>query len=93
MTAAASVQATASISENWGFALLETDRYKLVVWEDAVAPVALFDLVEDPLEDHNQIDEPAQAAVVEELMEQHARPFFNTAPQRPHKSAFARAAD
>ncbi len=82
----------ASISENWGFALFETDRYKLVVWEDALAPVALFDVVEDPLEDHDLIDDPVHAAVVEELMEQHARPFFKTAPQRPHPSVFARAA-
>lgn len=82
----------ASISENWGFALFETDRYKLVVWEDALEPVALFDVAVDPLEDHDLIDDPAHAARVEELMEQHVRPFFKTAPQRPHPSVFARAA-
>ncbi|MBW2414172.1 MAG: hypothetical protein JRG76_06640, partial [Deltaproteobacteria bacterium] len=45
-----------------------------------------------PLEDHDLIDDPLHAAVVEELMEQHARPFLETAPQRPHPSAFARTA-
>jgi hypothetical protein len=49
-------------------------------------------VVEDPLEDHDLIDDSVHAAVVEELMEQHARPFFKTTPQRPHPSVFARAA-
>lgn len=35
-----------SISENWGFASFETDRYKVVVDEDAVSPCQLFDLHE-----------------------------------------------
>lgn len=80
-----------SISENWGFALFETDRYKLVVWEDAVAPVALFDTVEDPLEDRDLVDDPAHASVVEEMMEAYARPFLKTPAQRPHAPVFARA--
>jgi choline-sulfatase len=80
----------ASISENWGFGLFETDRYKLVVWEDTVEPVALFDVLEDPLEDRDVIDDPAHKSVVEELMEMHVRPFFETPPQRPHRSSFAR---
>jgi arylsulfatase len=80
----------ASISENWGFALFETDRHKLIVWEDDVTPVSLFDVSEDPLEDHELIEDPTHADVVEELMETHVRPFFETAPQRPHPSAFAR---
>ena len=80
----------ASISENWGFALFETDRHKLVVWEDTLDPVALFDLEEDPLEDHQLIDDPAYASTIEELMELHVRPFFETAPARPHRSAFDR---
>ncbi len=80
----------ASVSENFGFGLFETDRYKLVVWEDDVAPVALFDVAEDPLEDRNLIDDPAHAAVIEELMTLHARPFFKTPPARPHRSAFDR---
>ena len=80
----------ASVSENFGFGLFETDRYKLVVWEDDVSPVALFDVAEDPLEDRNLIDDPAHAPVIEELMTLHARPFFKTPPARPHRSAFDR---
>ncbi len=33
-----------TVSENWGFAAFETERYKLVVDEDAVEPCQLFDL-------------------------------------------------
>ena len=36
-----------TVSENWGFAAFETERYKLVVDEDALAPCQLFDLSED----------------------------------------------
>jgi choline-sulfatase len=81
----------ASVSENFGFALFETDRWKLVVWEDDLTPVSLFDVVEDPLEDHERIDDPAFTHTVEELMERHVRPFFRTPPARPHRSAFDRA--
>ncbi len=77
-----------SISENWGFACFETERHKLVVDEDALAPCQLFDLAEDPAEDHNLLADPAAAAVVEELMETHVRPFFATPPARPHPSIF-----
>lgn len=73
-----------------GNALFETDRHKLVVWEDSLEPVALFDLAEDPLEDHQLIDDPAYASTIEELMELHVRPFLKIAPARPHRSAFDR---
>jgi choline-sulfatase len=79
-----------SISENWGFALFETDRHKLVVWEDDLEPVSLFDIVEDPLEDRELIEDSAHEHTVEELMELHVRPFFQAAPARPHRSAFDR---
>ena len=78
-----------TVSENWGFAVFETDRYKLVVDEDALAPCQLFDLLEDPAEDHDLLQDPQSAAVVEELMEAHVRPFFRRAPLRPHPSPFA----
>ncbi|MDE3085687.1 MAG: sulfatase-like hydrolase/transferase [Acidobacteriota bacterium] len=78
----------ASVSENWGFASFETDRHKLVVNEDALEPCALFDLAEDPAEDHNLIVDPQAAATVEELMDRHVRPFFATPPARPHPSLF-----
>jgi choline-sulfatase len=77
-----------AVSENWGFASFETERHKLVVDEDAVAPCQLFDLAEDPAEDHNLLADPAAAAVVDELMETHVRPFFATPPARPHPSIF-----
>ena len=79
------------MSENWGFAVFETARHKLVVDEDASAPCQLFDLTEDPSEDDDLLPDPQAAATVEELMEAHVRPFFATAPVRPHPSPFARA--
>ena len=82
------VPRTVTVSENWGFAVFETDRYKLVVDEDAVAPCQLFDLDEDPAEDHDLLPDPAAAPIVAELMETHVRPFFRTAPARPHPSLF-----
>jgi choline-sulfatase len=80
-----------TVSENWGFAAFETDRYKLVVDEDAVAPCQLFDLAEDPLEDLNLVDEAAWKTVVDELMDRHVRPFFRTPPARLHPSIFTGA--
>ena len=77
-----------SVSENWGFAAFETDRYKLIVDEDALAPCQLFDLREDPAEDHDLLPDPLAATVVEELMETRVRPFFRTPPARPHPSLF-----
>lgn len=77
-----------SVSENWGFASFETDRYKLVVDEDALAPCQLFDLHEDPAEDENLLGDPASGDVVEELMDTHVQPFLATAPARPHASVF-----
>ncbi len=77
-----------TVSENWGFAAFETERYKLVVDEDALAPCQLFDVVEDPAEDHNLLSDPAAASVVEEVMDTHVRPFFRTAPARPIPSFF-----
>ncbi len=79
---------TVTVSENWGFAGFETDRYKLVVDEDAVSPCQLFDLVEDPSEDHDLLPDPQAAPIVEELMEMRVRPFFRSAPARPHPSLF-----
>jgi choline-sulfatase len=77
-----------TVSENWGFAAFETDRYKLVVDEDALTPCQLFDLTEDPAEDHSLLPDPATAAIVDEIMETHVRPFFRTAPARPIPSFF-----
>jgi arylsulfatase A-like enzyme len=77
-----------TVSENWGFAVFETERHKLVVDEDACAPCQLFDLAEDPAEDHDLLGDPLAADVVESIMETHVRPFFQTPPARPHPSIF-----
>jgi arylsulfatase A-like enzyme len=75
-----------AVSENWGFAVFETARHKLVIDEDAMAPCQLFDLAEDPAEDEDRLGDPLAAGVVGELMETHVRPFFRTPPARPHAS-------
>jgi arylsulfatase A-like enzyme len=77
-----------SVSENWGFASFETDRYKIIVDEDARTPCQLFDLHDDPDEDHNLVADPEAAAVIDELMETRVRPFLHTLPARPHPSPF-----
>jgi choline-sulfatase len=79
---------TVSVTENWGFAAFATDRYKLVVDEDALLPCQLFDLHADPAEDHDLVADPGHKAVVDELMETHVRPFLATPPQRPHPGPF-----
>jgi choline-sulfatase len=77
-----------AVSENWGFASFETDRYKIVVDEDAGTPCQLFDHADDPQEDHDLLAAPEAAPIVDQLMEEHVRPFFTTAPARPHTSIF-----
>ena len=81
-------RATRTVSENWGFAAFETERHKLVVDEDALEPCQLFDLSEDPAEDHDLLPDPVSGPVVEEIMETHVRPFFRTPPARPIPSFF-----
>jgi arylsulfatase A-like enzyme len=82
-----------AVSENWGFAVFETERHKLVVDEDGLRPCQLFDLKEDPEEDHDLLADPRAQALAGEIMETHVRPFFRTPPARPHPSPFAAAAE
>jgi arylsulfatase A-like enzyme len=77
-----------AVSENWGFASFETDRFKIVVDEDAGTPCQLFDLHEDPDEDVDLLVDPHAKSVADHLMEEHVRPFFRTPPARPHASIF-----
>jgi choline-sulfatase len=77
-----------SVSENWGFASFETEEYKIVVDEDACEPCQLFDLRNDPEEDHDLLPDPDAKAMVDQLMETMVRPFFRTPPVRPHPSPF-----
>ena len=78
-----------AISENWGFASFETDRYRLVVDEDRFMACQLFDLLADPADDHNVVANSDHAAALDELMTTLAKPFLAIAPQRPHPSPFA----
>jgi choline-sulfatase len=77
-----------SISENWGFASFETEQYKIVVDEDAGEPCQLFDLHDDPDEDHDLLQDPQSTSAVDQLMETYVQPFFSTPPARPHPSIF-----
>jgi arylsulfatase len=77
-----------TVSENWGFACFETDRFKLVVDEDACAPCQFFDLADDPFEDRDLLADPAAKDDVEQLMETYVRPFLSTPPARPTPSIF-----
>ena len=77
-----------SITENWGFAAFETDRFKLIVDEDALEPCQLFERTEDPDEDHNRVADPELAGVVEQMMEEHVRPFLATPARRDQASPF-----
>jgi len=77
-----------SVSENWGFAMFETERYKLVVDEENRSACQLFDLVADPTEDENLLPDPAFASVADELMQSLVEPFLATSPLRPHPSPF-----
>ncbi|MXY87500.1 MAG: sulfatase-like hydrolase/transferase, partial [Dehalococcoidia bacterium] len=72
-------------SENYGFGMFATDRYKLVVFEDTKEPVQLFDLQEDPEENVNVVADPAYADVVAQMLSDHVEPFLATPPKRPAK--------
>jgi arylsulfatase A-like enzyme len=77
-----------SISENWGFASFETERYKLVVDEDRGQACQAFDLGADPCEDVDLVADPANSDLVGELMATLAAPFLATPALRPHPSPF-----
>jgi len=79
---------TVSVSENWGFASFETERFRMVVDEDALVPCQLFDLLEDPDEDHDLLQDPHSKETVDQMMETIVRPFFHRLPARPHASPF-----
>ncbi|MBI5264122.1 MAG: DUF4976 domain-containing protein, partial [Bradyrhizobium sp.] len=76
-------------SENYGFGMFRTQGHKLVVFEETRQPVQLFDLVLDPDENHNVVDDPTYAGVLSELMRTHVIPFLNAArpPSAPRTAA------
>jgi len=84
------VSPEAIASENFGFAMFLTKQHKLVVYEDDLAPASLFDMQQDPSEDHNLVKDPAFRGVVESMMENHVRPFLATKPLRPHQPSPSR---
>lgn len=69
-------------SEDYGFGMFRTERYKLVVYERDGQPVQLFDLDADPDENRNLIDDPASAAVISEMTARYVEPFLQVAPRR-----------
>lgn len=73
----------AVVSENYGFAMWRTERYKLVVYERSRTPVQLFDLVDDPEEDVNRVDDPAFASVVSDMIHAFVQPFLSVPARRP----------
>jgi choline-sulfatase len=79
---------TVSVSENWGFAAFVTDRWKLVVDEDACEPCQLFDLDADAAEDETRLADPQCREAIDELMGTVVRPFLASPPARPHASLF-----
>jgi arylsulfatase A-like enzyme len=50
-----------------GYRLVRTPAYKLIVWEKPEKPSELYDLVNDPHETNNRLDDPALAAVRADL--------------------------
>lgn len=64
------------VSENFGFGMWRTDRYKLVVHEPRQAAIQLFDLAADPDENHDLIGDPGHVGLVDELMRTHVTPFL-----------------
>jgi arylsulfatase len=67
------------VSENFGFGMFRTKQYKIVVYEPDQVPVQLFDLAEDPAEDHNLISSPAYRRIAGELLDNRVRPFLRGA--------------
>jgi arylsulfatase A-like enzyme len=70
---------TVAHSQSAGFAMFATERYKLVVHEHEMLAGQLFDLLEDPHEEHNLVDDPRYACLRQELMALLVVPFLNRA--------------
>lgn len=75
-------------SENYGMGMVRTERHKLVFHEDTLLPGQLFDLDQDPSEDHNLVSEPEAASIVSELMETTVKPFLADGRVKPGPGIF-----
>jgi arylsulfatase len=71
------------VSENFGFGMWRTERYKLVVHERQQLPVQFFDLIDDPDENHNLVSDPGYGDVVGDLMHDYVRRFLASSSFRP----------
>jgi arylsulfatase len=71
------------VSENLGYAMWRTERYKLVAYEKDHQPLQLFDLAEDPDEDGNCVADPAYKSILADLSSAYVEPFLSSAPRRP----------
>jgi arylsulfatase len=77
-----------AFSENYGFGMVRTPSHKLVFHEDSLEPAQLFDLAEDPTEDHNLVEDPAARDVLDELMEIRVRHFLADGRVKPGPGVF-----
>jgi arylsulfatase len=77
-------------SENFGLVMARTSRYKLVVLEDSLEPVQLFDLAADPLEESNVVHAGEYRATLDDLMEAYVAPFLAPGATRPGPGIFDR---
>jgi arylsulfatase A-like enzyme len=50
------------------YRLVRTPKYKLIVWQEEHRKDALYDVVADPMEQKNLLDDPAMAKTRDELM-------------------------
>ncbi len=77
-------------SEMEQLGMVSTATQKLVFYEDGidgtepgrVEPAQLFDLTQDPDENHNLVNDPSYAQVRDELMTKYARPFLSKPARR-----------
>lgn len=70
------------VSENLGFGMWRTERYKIVVYETTAEPLQLFDLQEDPMEEWNLVDDRKYRDVRDILMHDYVYPFLASKPVR-----------
>ena len=69
-------------SEDSGLGMVATATQKLVFYEDSFEPAQLFDLVQDPDENHNLVADPHYAQVRDEMMTEYVQPFLSKPPVR-----------
>ncbi len=71
----------AVIAEIADFAMLATEKWKLVVERNTLTPQQLFDLQEDPEESTDLQNTPEGRKITAELIAEHIAPFYAQSPQ------------